>query len=189
MAKIERNSSRDPAKKGSDLHFLAAIRRASASSATCWTLRPEKLAPDFVKDCLYEIMPKQAVRRFDRRTHRFAHHVPGMARFRVNVMRQLNGMGAVFRSFHSTALSLDQPAVVTECETVPANNQGDLAQSRVRQWFELVERQRGRGNDPKHGAMPFSCRMTFTRSGPCPVRGARKSVRPSIRSGARPASA
>ena len=30
------------------------------------------------------------------------------ARFRVNVMRQLNGMGAVFRAIPSKALTMDQ---------------------------------------------------------------------------------
>ncbi|HEX9851490.1 MAG TPA: PilT/PilU family type 4a pilus ATPase, partial [Woeseiaceae bacterium] len=38
----------------------------------------------------------------------FAYHLQGVARFRVNVMRQLNGMGAVFRAIPSQALTLDQ---------------------------------------------------------------------------------
>jgi twitching motility protein PilT len=54
-------------------------------------------------------MPKQAVRRFESKDGTdFAHYVPGVARFRVNVMRQLNGMGAVFRVIPTTALTLAQ---------------------------------------------------------------------------------
>ena len=42
-------------------------------------------------------MPKLAVERFETKDGTdFAYSMPGVARFRVNVMRQLNGMGAVF---------------------------------------------------------------------------------------------
>jgi twitching motility protein PilT len=49
----------------------------------------------------------------------FAYSMPGIARFRVNVMRQLNGMGAVFRAIPSkarTAAELKLPdAVMNLC--------------------------------------------------------------------------
>jgi len=59
-------------------------------------LRPDKLAPEFVKQALYEIMPKPAVRPF-RGEGRcgLCYTFADKGRFRVNVMRQLNGMGAV----------------------------------------------------------------------------------------------
>jgi len=38
----------------------------------------------------------------------FAYSIPGLARFRVNVMRQLNGMGAVFRAIPSTAKTAEE---------------------------------------------------------------------------------
>src|SRR4029077_3270755 len=72
-------------------------------------LRPEKLAPEFVKDALYEIMPKPALERFEAKDGAdFAHTLPEKGRFRVNVMRQLNGIGAVFRAIPSKALTLDE---------------------------------------------------------------------------------
>ena len=54
-------------------------------------------------------MPRKAVERFDSKDGAdFAYTLEGKGRFRVNVMRQLNGMGAVFRAIPSQALTLDQ---------------------------------------------------------------------------------
>jgi twitching motility protein PilT len=62
-----------------------------------------------VKTTLYEIMPKLAVERFEAKDGTdFAYSMPGVARFRVNVMRQLNGMGAVFRAIPSKARTADE---------------------------------------------------------------------------------
>ena len=38
----------------------------------------------------------------------FAYEIPDVSRFRVNVMRHLNGIGAVFRAIPATALTLEQ---------------------------------------------------------------------------------
>ncbi len=109
MAKIDAFLGEILEKKGSDLHFLAGDPPRIRLYGELLTLQPDRLTADFVKECLYEIMPKQAVRRFEAKDGTdFAHQVPGVARFRVNVMRQLNGMGAVFRVIPSTALSLKQ---------------------------------------------------------------------------------
>ncbi len=62
-----------------------------------------------MREALYEIMPRKALERFEAKDGTdFAYDLPGVARFRVNVMRQLNGMGAVFRAIPSQALTLDQ---------------------------------------------------------------------------------
>src|SRR5260221_5833176 len=61
-------------------------------------------------------MPKLAVERFEEKDGTdFAYAIPGVARFRVNVMRQLNGMGSVFRAIPSkarTAAELKLPEAV-----------------------------------------------------------------------------
>jgi twitching motility protein PilT len=96
-------------KRGSDLHFIAGDPARIRLHGDLSTLRPEKLAPDFVKDALYEIMPKAAKERFEAKDGAdFAHTIPERGRFRVNVMRQLHGMGAVFRAIPSKALTLDE---------------------------------------------------------------------------------
>src|SRR5271156_910584 len=89
---------------GSDLHFLAGDPARVRQYGTLQALAPEPLAPDTVKAALYEIMPKLSGERFEAKDGTdFAYSMPGVARFRVNVMRQLNGMGAVFRAIPSTA--------------------------------------------------------------------------------------
>ena len=95
-------------KRGSDLHFIAGDPPRIRQYGDLMALKPESLAQDFVKDALYEIMPKTAVERFESKDGAdFAYTIPERGRFRVNVMRQLNGMGAVFRAIPSKALSMD----------------------------------------------------------------------------------
>jgi len=96
-------------RKGSDLHFLAGDPARIRLYGDLQPLRPDKLTADFVREALYEIMPRKAIERFEAKDGTdFAYHLQGVARFRVNVMRQLNGMGAVFRAIPSQALTLDQ---------------------------------------------------------------------------------
>ena len=96
-------------KRGSDLHFIAGDPPRIRQYGDLMALKPENLAQDFVKTTLYEIMPKTAVERFESQDGAdFAYTIPERGRFRVNVMRQLNGMGAVFRAIPSKALTLDE---------------------------------------------------------------------------------
>jgi len=109
VARIDEYLTEVMNRKGSDLHFLAGDPARVRLYGDLLQLRPDRLAPDFVREALYEIMPRQAVERFESKDGTdFAYHLQGVARFRVNVMRQLSGMGAVFRAIPSQALSLDQ---------------------------------------------------------------------------------
>jgi twitching motility protein PilT len=94
---------------GSDLHFMAGDPPRIRLYGRLSTLRPDTLAADFVREALYEIMPRKALERFE--THDgtdFAYALGTLGRFRVNVMRQLNGMGGVFRAIPSKAQTLEQ---------------------------------------------------------------------------------
>jgi twitching motility protein PilT len=96
-------------KRGSDLHFIAGDPPRIRQYGDLMALRPESLAQDAVKEALYEIMPKPALDRFESKDGAdFAYTIPERGRFRVNVMRQLNGMGAVFRAIPSKALTMDE---------------------------------------------------------------------------------
>jgi len=96
-------------KRGSDLHFIAGDPARIRQYGDLMALRPDKLDPAFVKDALYEILPKPALDRFEAKDGAdFAYTLADKGRFRVNVMRQLNGMGAVFRAIPSKALTLDE---------------------------------------------------------------------------------
>ncbi len=109
MAQIDPFLSEILEKRGSDLHFIAGDPARVRVYGDLMPLRPDKLAADYVKATLYEIMPKTAVDRFEKKDGAdFAYTLEGKGRFRVNVMRQLNGMGAVFRAIPSTALTLDE---------------------------------------------------------------------------------
>ena len=73
------------------------------------TLSEEALTIDFVKECMYEIMAGTTQQDFERDDAvDFAYEIPDVSRFRVNVMRHLNGIGAVFRAIPSTALTLEE---------------------------------------------------------------------------------
>jgi twitching motility protein PilT len=111
-------------RRGSDLHFIAGDPPRIRLWGDLSPLRSETLKPEFVREALYEIMPRQAQERFEAHDGAdFAYTLEGFGRFRVNVMRQLSGMGAVLRAIPSKALTLDDlkmpPAVRQMCR---ANN-------------------------------------------------------------------
>ena len=109
MADIDAYLSEVLEKKGSDLHFIAGDPPRVRQYGDLMALRPDKLAAEFVKTALYEIMPKPALDRFESKDGAdFAYTFADRGRFRVNVMRQLNGMGAVFRVIPSKAYTLDE---------------------------------------------------------------------------------
>src|ERR1700753_3386292 len=96
-------------KRGSDLHFIAGAPPRIRQYGDLMPLRPEKLDPTAVREALYEIMPKVAVDRFETKEGAdFAYTMGVSVRFRVNVLRHLNGMGAVFRAIPSKALTMDE---------------------------------------------------------------------------------
>jgi twitching motility protein PilT len=112
-------------KRGSDLHFIAGDPARIRLHGDLSTLRPERLEAPFVKDALYEIMPKPAIERFEAKDGAdFAYTLPERGRFRVNVMRQLNGMGAVFRAIPSKAFTLDELKLPESVRTMCRANQG-----------------------------------------------------------------
>jgi twitching motility protein PilT len=96
-------------KRGSDLHFIAGDLPRVRQYGELTSLRNENLDANFVHDALYEIMPKPAVDRFEQKDGAdFAYTLGEHGRFRVNVMRQLHGMGAVFRAIPSKAFTMDE---------------------------------------------------------------------------------
>jgi len=96
-------------KNGSDLHFLAGDPPRIRMYGELQPLRPESMTADHVKEVLLEMMPRAAIQRLEEKhSADFAYVIPGVSRFRVNVLRHLNGLGAVMRAIPSTALTLDQ---------------------------------------------------------------------------------
>src|SRR5580693_2122798 len=116
MAAIDPYLNQVIERDGSDLHFLAGDPARVRQYGELKPLSNEPLSAEKVKAALYEIMPKLALERFEAKDGTdFAYSMPGVARFRVNVMRQLNGMGAVFLAIPSkarTAAELKLPEAV-----------------------------------------------------------------------------
>jgi len=96
-------------KSSSDLHFISGDPPRVRIYGSLTTLSDEILTIDFVKEAVYEIMNGQLQRNFEKDDAiDFAYEIPDVSRFRVNVMRHLNGIGAVMRAIPSKALSLEQ---------------------------------------------------------------------------------
>ena len=104
------------AKSSSDLHFISGDPPRVRIHGSLTTLADEVLTIDFVKEAVYEIMGGQLQREFEKDDAiDFAYEIPEVSRFRVNVMRHLNGIGAVLRAIPTEALTLeelDMPDVV-----------------------------------------------------------------------------
>jgi twitching motility protein PilT len=121
LNKIDEFLKQALAKSSSDLHFISGDPPRARIHGSLTTLNDEILTIDFVKDAIYEIMDGQMQKDFetDDATD-FAYDIPELSRFRVNVMRHLNGIGAVMRAIPSNALTLeelDMPEVVhTMCK-------------------------------------------------------------------------
>ncbi|MEO7774675.1 MAG: PilT/PilU family type 4a pilus ATPase [Steroidobacteraceae bacterium] len=109
MARIDEYLNEIIGRRASDLHFIAGDPTRLRLYGDLTPLRPDRLTAEFAKEALYEIMPKKAVERFEKHDGAdFAYTLEGKGRFRVNVMRQINGMGAVFRAIPSKALTMDE---------------------------------------------------------------------------------
>ena len=116
MNKIDQFLKDALSKDSSDLHFISGDPPRVRVHGSLTTLNDEVLTTEFVKEALYEIMDGQQQIDFEKHdTVDFAYEIPDISRFRVNVLRHLNGVGAVMRAIPSTALSLeelDMPEVV-----------------------------------------------------------------------------
>jgi twitching motility protein PilT len=105
-------------RSGSDLHVMSGDPPRMRVHGDLISLDNRRLDADTLSQALLEIMPQQAIHQFNTKNSAdFAHYIPEVARFRVNVFRHLNGIGAVFRSIPSRALSLadlKMPPVITK---------------------------------------------------------------------------
>ena len=96
-------------KSSSDLHFISGAPPRVRVHGSLTLLNDETLTIEGVREALYEIMSGTMQRDFEKNdTVDFAYNIEGVSRFRVNVMRHLNGIGAIFRAIPSKALTLEE---------------------------------------------------------------------------------
>jgi twitching motility protein PilT len=104
--------------KASDLHFVSGDPVRVRIHGNLQVIEGDVLTTEHVRDCMLEIMDGTTQRTFDKHDAAdFAYEIPDVSRFRVNVFRHLNGIGAVFRAVPSKALTLadlKMPGVVHE---------------------------------------------------------------------------
>lgn len=107
MSKIDDLLTNMQMRKGSDLHLIAGDPPRMRVNGDLLTVENQPLAGPELEDELLRIMTATHVEQFKQHDSAdFAHEIPEVSRFRVNVFRHLNGIGAVFRGIPSHALSL-----------------------------------------------------------------------------------
>ncbi len=96
-------------RNASDLHFVSGDPVRARIHGNLQVIETEKLVVDHVRDCMLEIMDGGTQREFEQNDAAdFAYEIPDVSRFRVNVFRHLNGIGAIFRAIPSNALTLSE---------------------------------------------------------------------------------
>jgi twitching motility protein PilT len=102
----------------SDLHVVAGSQPVLRIRGDMERVKYKTLDDDELTSMLYEITPEEKIKLFEESGDiDFAYELPGLARFRANFFRQLNGIGAVFRLIPSNIMTADQlslPPVITQ---------------------------------------------------------------------------
>ena len=95
--------------RASDLHFVSGDPIRARVHGRLQVLMEERLSTEAAQETLFEIMDGVTQRAFERdEAADFAYDMPEVSRFRVNVFRHLNGIGAIFRAIPAQALTLEQ---------------------------------------------------------------------------------
>jgi len=105
----------------SDLHFIAGQPPRMRTFGELKPFEENVLTAARADEILREIMPQSALNQLeDQDSADFAYTIEGLARFRVNILRHLGGLGGVFRAIPTTAKSLDDlkmpPALKSLCK-------------------------------------------------------------------------
>jgi len=109
MNKIDEYLQAALKKNASDLHFVSGDPVRIRVHGGLQTMIEEKLTIDVVQEAMFEIMDGTTQLTFERmESADFAYEIPDVSRFRINVFRHLNGIGAIFRAIPSKALTLEQ---------------------------------------------------------------------------------
>ena len=125
MNKVDEFLKAALAKRCSDLHFISGDPARVRINGRLQLLNDETLSIDFVKEALYEIMSGTVQRDFEKNDAvDFAYEISDVSRFRVNVMRHLNGIGAVMRAIPSRALTLEELGMPTVVRNLCKQTQG-----------------------------------------------------------------
>ncbi len=121
MNKIDKYLQAALGQNASDLHFVSGDPVRARIHGGLRAIMEERLTTEVVQEAMSEIMDGTTKKSFEARDAAdFAYEIAGVSRFRVNVFRHLNGIGAIFRAIPSKAMSLDDlnmpPSIRTLCK-------------------------------------------------------------------------
>ena len=109
MKKIDKYLQASLGQNASDLHFISGDPVRARVHGGLQAIMEERLTLETVQEAMTEIMDGTTQRTFDENDAAdFAYEIEDVSRFRVNVFRHLNGIGAIFRAIPSKAMSLDE---------------------------------------------------------------------------------
>ena len=112
-------------RKGSDLHVIAGDPPRMRVNGDLITLQNQVLDPEQLMTALVAIMSEENQKHFEADDSAdFAIAIEGLARFRVNVFRHLNGVGGVFRGIPATALTLKELGMPKSVRDFTRTNKG-----------------------------------------------------------------
>jgi len=101
---------------GSDLHLISGNPPRMRLHGEIYPVKFRTLNETEALDLLFEIMPEQKRLDFDLHGNvDFSYHIPDVSRYRVNVFKHIDGVGAVFRVIPDKILTLDDlnlPAIL-----------------------------------------------------------------------------
>jgi len=116
MNKIDKYLQASLGQNASDLHFVSGDPVRARVHGSLLAIMEERLTIDIVREAMLEIMDGTTQKHFEENDAAdFAYEIEDVSRFRVNVFRHLNGIGAIFRAIPSKAMSLDDlnmPSVI-----------------------------------------------------------------------------
>ncbi len=125
MAQIDQYLVSALKQSASDLHFVSGDPLRARVHGNLQYLQKDILSIDHVKECMFEIMDGITQRAFEENDAAdFAYEIADVSRFRVNVFRHLNGIGAILRAIPSTALTLDDLGMPKIIHNLCLNTQG-----------------------------------------------------------------
>jgi twitching motility protein PilT len=108
MPKIDRYLTAALEQSASDLHFVSGDPVRARIHGGLKPILDERLTIEVVQEAMVEIMDGSTQRTFEQNDAAdFAYEIPDVSRFRVNVFRHINGIGAIFRAIPSKAMTLD----------------------------------------------------------------------------------
>ena len=115
--------------EGSDLHLMcgapAKMRVHGDLHVVLINGGPIILTPEMTRGWIYEILDEEHIIQFEQTGDTdLAYRVPGCSRFRVNILEQINGPGAVLRAIPEEILTLDQLSMPPVLKTLAETRQG-----------------------------------------------------------------